>query len=157
MSKANSFEVSQVVISDYVTNDAQGQPIYVGVHHGDLAFAVIPHSWPMIYLSAIIIPKSDRFNFQVKITKPNNDLLLQFRGEYKSDRLPKEIHKLNLNWQIPPGNFTGVGVYWLDISEAGRSVFGMPINVFVSNEPPLEVSVRIDMVYPGPNLKVGAG
>lgn len=129
---ADSFQVESVSFCDYVTQDANGKQIMVGVYNGELRFGQIPQTWPTVHMSIVIDPKDENFRFTIQFDAPNEVSMLKINGTYSSPRKPPQENRLVLNIQMPPIPFTGAGIYTLKVIENGARLAlskKIPVNI----------------------------
>lgn len=118
------FEPVSIVLCDYVTYEASGKLIQVGVAGDELRTSETPLFFPTFFLVTTIRPIARRFQFFIDFDVPSGDRLIRMNGscEFKSE-IPQH-HTITTNVQLPPVPFPGEGKYVARIRDENlRPVF----------------------------------
>jgi hypothetical protein len=137
------FEIDSFALCDYATADAIGKTILVGVYNGQIRLSDQPSHWFPLVIHLAVSPKVKEFPFFVELIRPNGRKFLKMNASYRSMDTPEPHETFNLNIQLPPAPFTGVGDYKLQAKDQrGEVVFSSSFSVVVA--PPLAKQIEIN-------------
>ncbi|OBP70730.1 hypothetical protein CK231_26265 [Mesorhizobium loti] len=119
-----SFEVDSVTISEYVSQDGEGNQTFVGVRVGPSYIPELPQALPAWFVTVVMRPKTSEFKFAIHVGAPNKKEMLRINFDYKADRVLADGGHLISAIQLPSIPFPGIGDYPIRVKdENGETVY----------------------------------
>ncbi len=153
-----AFKPVSITYCDYVTQDANGRFILLGVAHEELRFPTQPSILPPIFLVVMIKPQAKQFRYAVDFDAPDGSRIMRLTASCEIEGEYPPRHFISTNLQSPAIPFPGEGEYVAQIRDENMHVvFRQPLYIAVGPtfQPKLnfEGSMELGEKYAQPTVK----
>jgi Family of unknown function (DUF6941) len=142
------FTVDFAVLCDYAAIERTGKHILGGVYGAEINFSSEPPTWPPMWLFVALQPIARKFDFEIRLVRPDDRLLIAFTGSYESSENPSATARLTVPIQLAYVRFTGAGMYRIQVSETGKQpTFKRSIEVRVGEPTSAAATLRGTVLF----------